>query len=60
MKCRIKRIDNDSYFNKNIGFQNHWTYRNEAKVFDNVPEARATIKVYKIKNAEIEKIKKTR
>ena len=56
MKCRIKRVDNDSYFNKNIGFQNHWTYINEAKVFDSVADARAIIKVHKIKNAEIEKV----
>jgi hypothetical protein len=56
MKCRIKRIDNDSYFNKNIGFQNHWTYINEAKVFGSVADARATIKVYKIKKAGIEKV----
>lgn len=58
MKCRIKRVGNDSYFNKNIGFQNHWAYINEAKVFDSVAEARATMKIFKIKNAEIEKVKK--
>jgi hypothetical protein len=58
MKCRIKK--NNSYFNKNIGFQNHWTYRDEAKTFDSVEDARKTIKLYKIKNVEIEKIKGNR
>lgn len=58
MKCRIKRVDNDSYFNKNIGFQNHWTYVNEAKVFGSVADARATIKVFKLKNVEVEKMRK--
>jgi hypothetical protein len=51
-------VGNDSYFNKNIGFQNHWAFINEAKVFDSVAEARATMKIFKIKNAEIEKVKK--
>lgn len=59
MKCRIKRIGNDSYFNKNISVGiNHWVYREEAKVFDSVAEAKAIIKVYKLKNIEIEKVKK--
>jgi len=55
MKCRIKRTNNDSYFNKNLGFQNHWTPRKEAKLFDSVAEARATMKIHKLKNVEIER-----
>ena len=57
MKCRIKRIGNDSYFNKNIGFQNHWTYREEAKVYNLVSYARQVIKQYKLKNVEVEYVK---
>ena len=60
MKCRIKRIGNDSYFNKHLGIgmcPNHWTYKDSAKVFNSVAEARTTIKVYKIKNVEIERCK---
>lgn len=61
MKCWIKRIDRDSYFNKHIGIDicpNLWTYKSEAKLFDSVAEARATIKVYKLKNCEVEKCTK--
>lgn len=58
MKCRIKRIGNDSYFNKNISSGiNHWTYRDSAKVFNSVAEGRATMKIYKLKNVEIERCK---
>lgn len=57
MKCRIKRINSDAYFNKNIGFQNHWTYRDEAKVFSLVSYARQVIKQYKLKNVEVEYVK---
>ncbi len=57
MKCRIKRKGNDSYFNKNIGFQNHWTYKEEAKVFNSVAEGRISLKVYKLKNVEVEYVK---
>lgn len=55
MKCRIKRINSDSYFNKNIGFQNHWVYKDEAKVFGSVACARQVIRQYKLKNVEVEK-----
>lgn len=55
MKCRIKRINSDSYFNKNIGFQNHWAYKDEAKVFGSVANARQVIRQYKLKNVEVEK-----
>lgn len=54
MKCRIKRTNSDSYFNKNIGFQNHWTYRDESKLFNDGRKARGEIKKYKLKNAEVE------
>lgn len=57
MKCRIKKINKEAYFDKNIGFQNHWVYRDSAKIFDSVAEARAIIKVYKIQNVEIERCK---
>jgi hypothetical protein len=52
MKCRIKRTNNDSYFNKNLGEFNHWTPRSEAKLFDSVAEARATMKIHKLKIEE--------
>lgn len=58
MKCRIKRINNDSYFDKNLGFQNHWTYKEESKLFNSVAEGRAAIKLYKLKNVEIDKVVK--
>lgn len=59
MKCRIKKTNNDSYFNKHFGINNnHWTYRDESKIFDSIAEARAVIKVYKLKNVEIERVKK--
>lgn len=57
MKCRIKRIGNDSYFNKNIGFQNHWTYKEESKLYMTVAYARQVIKQYKLKNVEVEYVK---
>jgi hypothetical protein len=58
MKCRIKRIGNDSYFNKNISVGvNHWTYREEAKVYSLVSYARQVIKQYKLKNVEVEYVK---
>lgn len=58
MKCRIKKINKDSYFNKHIGIEmcpNLWTYKDGAKVFNSVAEARATIKLCKLKNVEVEK-----
>lgn len=60
MKCYIKKIGNETYFNKNIATRmNHWTPKIEAKLFDSVADARAIIKIYKLKNIEIEKIKKS-
>lgn len=58
MKCRIKRIGRDSYFNKHLGIAmcpNLWAYRDEAKIFNSVAEARTTIKLCKLKNVEVEK-----
>ena len=59
MNCYIKRITNSTYFNKNIskGF-NHWTTQREARIFDSVALAKAAIKIYNLKNVEIQKIKK--
>ena len=51
----IKRVNNDSYFNKNIGFQNHWTYKEEAKIYYTKREAREDIKRYSLKNVEVVK-----
>ena len=45
MRCIIKKLNNDSYFNKNIGFQNHWTFRDEAKEFESIADARAIKKI---------------
>lgn len=61
MKCWIKRLNSDAYFEKHVGVEmcpNKWTYKSEAKLFDSVAEARATIKVYKLKNCEVEKCTK--
>jgi hypothetical protein len=58
MECRIKRIDRDIYFNKHLGIAmcpNHWAPRRECRVFNSVAEARATIKLCKLKNVEVEK-----
>ena len=55
MKCYIKKINSIAYFDKNNGFQNHWVYKENAKLFDTIGEAKATIKVYKLKNVEVEK-----
>lgn len=58
MKCRIKKVGKDSYFNKHLGIAmcpNHWTPRRECKVFNSVAEARATIRLCKLKNVEVEK-----
>lgn len=57
MKCRIKRKDKDSYFNTHIATNvNHWEDKVNAKVFNTIAEARTTIKIYKLKNIEIEKV----
>lgn len=59
MKCFLKRIGNDSYFNKNLFIgQNHWTPKKEARLFKSVDEARKIIKKYKLKNVEVEKCTK--
>ena len=61
MKCWIKRLNRDVYFENHIGVEmcpNKWTYKSEAKLFDSVAEARATIKVYKLKNCEVKKCRK--
>jgi hypothetical protein len=58
MKCRIKRVDTDLYFNKHLGIEmcpNRWAYRDEAKVFGSVAYARQAIRQYKLKNVEVEK-----
>ena len=60
MKCRIKRINSDSYFNKHLGIEmcpNHWTYREGAKIYNRVAYARQVIKQYKLKNVEVEYVK---
>lgn len=64
MKCYIRKIDEKTkefkniYFNKHLfENQNHWTTRDEAKIFPSVLEARKTIKKYKLKNVAVEKIK---
>lgn len=60
MKCRIKRVNRDSYFNKHIGIEgcpNLWCYRDNATIFESVAEGRLMIKKYKLKNVEVEKIK---
>lgn len=63
MKCYIRRYNEkentwlDSWFCKHLwGTQNHWaTFKGEAKQFESVKEARAFIKMYKLKNCEVEK-----
>ena len=55
MKCRIKRVGNDSYFNKNISSEvNHWTPRRECRVFKDDEQANKIIEKYKLKNVEVE------
>ena len=61
MKCWIKRLNSDAYFEKNLGIEmcpNKWANKQNAKLFDSVAEARAIIKVYKLKNCEVEKCTK--
>lgn len=61
MNCRIKRVNKGVYFARNIDkYSNHWVSRGEAKVFQTVFMAKNTIKKYKLKNVEIEKIKNER
>ena len=58
MKCFIKR--NDMYYKQYLGIpccKIHWVaYRQEAKLFNNVKEARDEIRINKIKNVEVVKI----
>lgn len=58
MKCYIKK--NTMYYKQHLGFdicKNHWVaYRQEAKLFDNVAEARKEIKKNKINNVEVIKL----
>jgi len=57
MKFIIKRIKNDTYFNKHIADNvNHWTYKEEAKIFKTETKANETIKEFNLKNVEIEKV----
>lgn len=56
MLYMIKRIDNDSYFNKNIGFQNHWSYKEDARIYYTKRTARETIKRYNLKKVEVVEI----
>lgn len=64
---------NDLYFDKFMFFTDfrskntlkpkkmpvcHWVCQSDAKIFSSVAEANAIIKVYKLKNISIEKIKK--
>lgn len=66
MICYIRRYDNekneykDSYFDKHLWEgKNHWVARKEdAKMFGNVAEANFFIKMYKLKNVKVYKIKK--
>lgn len=59
MRCYIKRANRECYFAKHIGLDmlpNHWViFKTDAKEFENVKEARKCIKMYKLKNCEVEK-----
>lgn len=65
MKCYIRRCKRngngetewlDTYYNKCLGFQNHWvSYRQEAKLFDSFAAARKEIKENKLKNCDVYK-----
>lgn len=54
--CYIKR--GKTYFAKNINeHQNHWVlFKEEAKKYSTVRQARQVIRQYKLKNVEIEKV----
>ena len=59
MNCMIKRVKGGLYFARNIDKNfNHWTSKNEARVFSAIFIAKDTIKKYNLKNVEIEKIGK--
>lgn len=53
--CYIKR--GKTYFVRNIyGSQNHWVlFKEEAKKYPTIRQARQVIRQYKLKNVEIEK-----
>ena len=56
MRCRIKRVDREVYFNKHIGIEgcfNRWTYRDEAKVYNDGRKAQGEIKRFKLKNVGV-------
>lgn len=59
MKCYIRRIqkDKETWFQKHLWEnKNHWViFRQEAKEFGSVKEARWFIKMYNLKNCEVEK-----
>lgn len=67
MKCYIRRqqiingekVWGDTFFARHLGISmnpNHWvSLRQEAKQFDSVKEARWFIKMYNLKNCEVEK-----
>lgn len=59
MKCYIRRIQNDKecFFAKHLWEnKNHWViFREEAKEFGSVKEAKWFINFYKIKNCEVVK-----
>lgn len=62
MKCCIRRYDTreqtwkDGWFVKHLwDTENHWTiFKNEAKKFETVKEARNFIKTHKLKNCGVE------
>lgn len=71
MKCLIKK--NNLYYGKFLFLSNilskntlkskelptcHWVCKADAKIFNSVSEAKAIIKINKLNNVEIEKIKK--
>lgn len=61
MNCYIKRINNNTFFKKNIDKNfNHWTTMQEAKMFESVIIAKYMIKFFNLKNVEIVKITKKR
>ena len=62
MKCYIRRYNKDEkewgfgYLAEHHSFMDHWVMdKREAKQFQSVKEARWFIKIYKIKNCEVEK-----
>ena len=61
MKCRIKRVGKNTYFERNIDKNfNHWVLLRDAKIFTTVFIAKEMIRKYKLKNVEIEKVQNER